>query len=558
MAKLKPSRPSPAPRIVPPSIARATPLEKWSALILVVGTLAFAHRLEAFSVLNMQIGGGADPRLIHTICEHWLQVFRGQAVIASPHYFYPQLGTLGYTDAMLGQGALYALARGSGMEMFNAYNFMLVSMDTLNVLATLALLHYGLRLRLPGAAFGAALFAVNSPKLAQIGHAQLLLVFPLALALWAVVDLAKRPKFGWQTLALGAAFGACVSLQVWSSFYNAWFFCFWLMLAGLLTLVHRETRATVLTTLRHHWPAVLVAVWVLYQCLMPFARIYQPVAEQLGWRTYAEVMEMLPQPLSYFSMGETSIVWGWLPHVFPQFTQLPMPWEHYMGVGIVPWLAVIAVLLAAVRSVQRHQATAMERWLLLVIASSLLLLLVPIRLGDFSLWRGLYDYFPGGKAIRSVTRVILVAMLPIAIVAATLLDRLLAQAARSQHLRLWTGVLFAVVVFATVEQGRHLPGHIPTEERARVAEIAAQIDPQRCTSFFVRTSTTGPETEIDLQTMAMLAAMQTGVPTLNGYSGKYPYGWDMERIRDPGYLDRVREWRMRNGLRATPCVAWVR
>ena len=149
-------------------------------------------------------------------------------------------------------------------------------------------------------------------------------------------------------------------------------------------------------------------------------------------------------------------------------------------------------------------------------------------------------------------------MLPIAIVAATLLDRLLAQAARSQHLRLWTGVLFAVVVFATVEQGRHLPGHIPTEERARVAEIAAQIDPQRCTSFFVRTSTTGPETEIDLQTMAMLAAMQTGVPTLNGYSGKYPYGWDMERIRDPGYLDRVREWRMRNGLRATPCVAWVR
>ena len=32
----------------------------------------------------------------------------------------------------------------------------------------------------------------------------------------------------------------------------------------------------------------------------------------------------------------------------------------------------------------------------------------------------------------------------------------------------------------------------------------------------------------------------------------------MEKLRAPGYLDRVREWRFRTRLQAPPCVAWLR
>ena len=563
MAKAKSSKASSVPassvavRFVP-ALPVASPWEICAAVALLVGAFTLYHRLEVFSALDMHIGGGADPRLIHSICEHWLQVFRGQADIASPHFFFPQQGTLGYTDAMLGHGMLYALGRGLGLEMFRAYNFMLLMTDVLNVLAIVGFLRLGLRLRLLGAAFGAVLFVFNSAKLAQIGHAQMLLLFPLPLAAWALVELTRRSKFGWPTLALGGAVGLCLSLQVWSSFYNAWFFGFWLLLFGLLALAQRETRGALLEALRHHWPAALVALAVLYKCLVPFANIYQPVAEQLGWRSYEEVMAMLPQPLSYFSMGEQSLVWGWLPHAFPQFDALPTPWEHRMGVGLVPWLAMLAMLGVSVRAMVRKNATRTDRWLLLVIASALVLLLIPIRLGDASLWRWFYDNFPGGKALRSVTRVMLVAALPMAIVAAAALDRFLAWLPQSPHKPLLGGALAVLLVFATVEQARAMPGHVPTEERARVAEIAAQVSPERCQAFIVQTSTTGPEAEIDLQTMAMLAAMQTGVPTLNGYSGKYPYGWDMEKIRAPGYLDRVREWKGRSGLRGSLCVAWVR
>ncbi len=561
MAKAKPNQNTRLRAVaVPPSPRPAPPTRReWaSALVLLLGAFAFYHRIEVFSALDMQIGGGADPRLIHAICEHWLQVFRGQADIASPHFFYPQQGTLGYTDAMLGQGALYALARGLGLEMFRAYNFMLTATDALNAAVMLAFLHLGLRVRLPAAAFGAVLLAFNSAKLAQIGHAQLELLFALPLALWALTDLARRPAFSWVSLALGAAFGGCVALEIWSSFYNGWFFCFWLLIAGLLALAQRETRGAMLTALRHHWPAIPVALAVLYKCLKPFANIYQPVAEQLGWRSYEEVMAMLPQPLSYFSMGDGALVWGWLPKTFPQFDAMPTPWEHRMGIGLLPWLAVLVALALGIRAIARQQAKPLDRWLVLLVVSALVLLLLPIRLGDASLWRWFYDNFPGARAMRSVTRVILVAMLPMAIAAALLVDRLRAGASASAHARLWTGLLAVAVLFATVEQGRSVPGHIPAEERSRIAEIAAQIDPQRCTAFFVRTSTTGPESEIDLQTMAMLAAMQTGVPTLNGYSGKYPYGWDLEKMRAPGYLDRVREWRIRSGLRTPVCVAWVR
>ncbi len=552
-ARLRPIQAPPPPRQPP-----AMRIEWASALALLVGAFALYHRIELFSALDMQIGGGADPRLIHTICEHWLQVFRGQAQVASPHFFFPQAGTLGYTDAMLGQGALYALVRGLGLEMFKAYDFMLAATDALNLLAMLGFLHRGLHLRLPAAAFGAVLLALNSAKLAQIGHAQLELLFPLPLALWALLTLARLPRFSWRTLALGAAIGGCLALEIWSSFYNGWFFSFWLLIAGLVALAQRETRVALLAGLRTHALAIPAALAVLYACLKPFANIYQPVAEQLGWRSYEEVMAMLPQPLSYFSMGDAAHVWGWLPKTFPQFNALPTPWEHRMGIGLVPWLALLVALGLAVRALVRHNATPWHRWVLLLGVSALVLLLLPIRLGDASLWRWFYDNFPGARAIRSVTRVILVAMLPLAIVAAALLDRLLAQAQLRRHARLWTGALAALAVFAVVEQSRVIAGHTPTEERARVAEIAAQLDPARCPAFIVRTTTTGPESEIDLQTMAMLAAMQSGVPTLNGYSGKYPYGWDLEKIRASGYLDRVREWGMRTGQRGALCVAWVR
>ncbi len=554
MAKAKPRS---APHAVAPLLP-ASRADRWTALVLLLGGFLLYHRIEVFSGLEMQIGGGADPRLIHTVCEHWLQVFGGHADVASPHIFWPQQGTLGYTDAMFAHGALYALARCLGVEMFQAYNFMLLSIDALNLAATFALLRVGLRVRMPAAAFGAVVFALNSAKLSQIGHAQLQALFPLPIALLALILLARRPRLSWPTFALGAVFGGCIALEIWSSYYNGWFFCFWLLIAGILALAQRETRGTALATLRLHWPALLVALAVLDVALLPFARIYQPVAEQLGMRDYDEVRAMLPQPLSYFSMGEASLVWGWLPKVFPQFNALPTPWEHRMGIGLVPVLAFVAALAVTSRAVLRRNASVADRWLLLLIASALVFLLLPIRLGNDSLWRWFFDNFPGAGALRSVTRIMLVAALPLALIAAMLADRLLQRAQTSVWRTAWVSALAALAVFGIVEQTRKLPGHIPAEERARIAEIAGQITSRPCVAFVVKTTSTGPESEIDLQTMAMLAAMRTGVPTLNGYSGKYPYGWDLEKMRAPGYPDRIREWLMRNHESARICVATVK
>ena len=546
-----------APRQAPTSPLPRASKREWSlALIFVAAAFALYHRIEVFSGLETQIGGGADPRLIHSLCEHWLQVFRGQAQVASPHFFYPQTGTLGYTDAMLGHGVLYAMARGAGLEMFQSYNFMLVAVDALNLAATVALLRLGLRLRPTAAALGAVLFSLNSAKLAQIGHAQLQLLFPLALALWILVTLARPLRARWHAPLLGAAFGACIGLQIWSSYYNGWFFCFWLLIAGLFSLIQRETRTVVLGALRVNWLAVPVALLVLYLTLAPFARIYQPVAEQLGMRDYTEVLAMLPQPLSYFSMGDGALIWGWLPRVVPAFGALPTPWEHRMGLGLTIWLALLAATALSVRALARRNATALDRWTLLLIASAIVFLLLPLRLGDASLWRWFFDHFPRAGALRSVTRLILVGALPLTVIASLLAQRLLPWA--QTRGRAWLALAALIGVFAALEQTRTLGAHVPKEERAWIAEIAAQVNPAKCSAFVVFTDSAGPASEIDLQTMAMLAAMQTGVPTLNGYSGKYPYGWDLEKMRAPGYTDRIREWRMRTELRTPVCGARVK
>jgi hypothetical protein len=79
-----------------------------------------------------------------------------------------------------------------------------------------------------------------------------------------------------------------------------------------------------------------------------------------------------------------------------------------------------------------------------------------------------------------------------------------------------------------LEQGVGGSTFDPAASRADVQRLAAQVGPG-CQGFFYGPAT-GSEPSWKYQIDAMWAALERGIPTVNGYSGNVPPGWALEPV----------------------------
>jgi hypothetical protein len=120
----------------------------------------------------------------------------------------------------------------------------------------------------------------------------------------------------------------------------------------------------------------------------------------------------------------------------------------------------------------------------------------------------------------------------------------------------------ALVLLCLLEQGRTLPTFDRYESRARIAQVAERVPPG-CAAFFVSRTVTAPSgpdwpTQLD----AMWAALATGVPTVNGYSGGWPPGWDLDADEQEAggaapLAEELAGWLARHGV-PRHRVCWIR
>lgn len=132
-----------------------------------------------------------------------------------------------------------------------------------------------------------------------------------------------------------------------------------------------------------------------------------------------------------------------------------------------------------------------------------------------SLWLNFYDKIPGGIGIRAVGRVVLFLLIPAVLGLAMLVQFL-------EH-RQWTMAASILVLVCILEQGVTTESVDAAEGRANVASLVRQVDPRQ-EAFYYRP---GPNpARFIYQLDAMWASLATGVPTINGYSGYHPPGWE--------------------------------
>ena len=516
-----------------------TALRVWPAIVAWVAGMWLALGPTWASGFARVQGDLSDARLNNYILEHgyrWLLRMPGDRMLWSPPMFFPTQNTGAYSDILLGVAPLYWPWRALGLAPDTSYQMWMLSVASLNYVLAVVCCRRLLHVDWPAAALGAFVFAFGSIRIAQLLHAQLIGQFYWLIALYAIARLMARGSGAsdpstptvrdWLWTGVIAA---CVVLQVYGGYYEGWFLAFVLVLGVLWAFALPATRPALASLGRRVWKAAVVVLCLGALALVPLAQPYIHAARTVGLRPYGMVTAYLPRVSSWLFEGSASVLYGWVAR-YPLFSAIPEPTEHHLGLG----LATTAVACAGLWHTRRQPLTQ-----LMIVCAATIVGLATYWPNGMSAWIIVYRFVPGAAAVRGVSRIALVLLVPAGVGAAL-------WAQRWQRRPLLVG---GVALLMAAEQWQSLPAYDKALARARVSAVAQAIPPD-CPAFLY-VPREGQGDPWLYQTDAMWASMETGVPTVNGYSGNVPPGWTFYRnmegsgSSDSAVTQALRAWASR-------------
>ncbi len=485
-----------------------------------------------------------DTRHLNFVLEHghrWL-FGGGQVALLSPPVFFPEPGTAAYSELLLGVLPFYSPWRAAGFAPDTAFQLWMLTVGALNFAAGTVFFRRGLRLDALPAACAAFLFSFGGARLSQLNHQHLLPHFYTLVALYGLVRLfdARAPR---RPATYAALFFGGLVLQVYATYLYGWFLGFGLFVAAGWALAKPDTRRELASALVKHRLPLVLGVALSAVALVPLGAAYWTAAKSVGLRDFSEAEGMLPRVQSWLYQGPDNWLFGWLAR-FSTFSQLPVEGEHRIGLG--PLTTVVVGL-----TFWKERSRPLVR--LLALATGTLVLGTMMYRWHFSPWRWVFGAVPGAAAIRAVCRVGLMLAVPASVAVGLFLQRLGGSGRK--------GWALAVAAGCVLEQGQSLGSYSRDELRARARAVASQVGPG-CAAFFHAEAGGGRSRE-EIQLDAMWAALDTGVPTVNGYSSNFPPGWDLldARIDEPaGGRARLRSaldrWAASRSVSASS-ICWV-
>jgi hypothetical protein len=220
---------------------------------------------------------------------------------------------------------------------------------------------------------------------------------------------------------------------------------------------------------------------------------------------------------------------------------LPMEHEHRLSLGVVTPLLCAAGLWARRRDWGIRTIMALPVVLVMTVTWWKLPGIPP-------LWKIVYENVPGADALRMVTRMGMLLIIPAAIGFALALDSLLSRGRPAVR-----SAAIILALFCLMEQFTATPSYDKQATRDRVARLARKIDPKSRVFFYSRGGPGAPPPWLS-HLDAMWAGLAAEKPTVNGYTARLPPHWPFRdnEILASGDLPRcrlaIRAWAARHGL----------
>ncbi|WP_088954498.1 hypothetical protein [Variovorax sp. HW608] len=480
-------------------------------LLFLIGV--FCYLLRATDWFRAVPGDIGDARFNSVILEHLYQWVRGDtASLWSPTFFYPARGTLAFSDNHFGTGPVYVLFRFLGLSREHAFDAWFAVGFALNFGAMYVVLR---RLRFDSfaAAVGAFVYTFAPPLLAQEVHAQLTYRFALPFAYLAFIQFSETRSA--QDLARLVAW---VAVQFFCSIYLGVFTGYLLVASAVAMLVPAlrpfPASSISMPAMRGGIMRPLVLALMAAVAVAVLLLRYLRISHSYGIsRSIAEIMSMLPRPQSYLVADRAEVY----RQILETGAQIPARGEHQLFFGFIPILLVLCALLTANNKAPLHR----RRLLAFSFATLAILVAATLYVDGHSFYAMLLKV-PGISSIRAVSRIGLVMMLPVAIMAA-----IGAEGLRRNPAPASTAAAAAVVLGLLLETLAYRPGNASIEQwRSRIAPLEQAVAGASLKSgSIVYVTGRSEEPYMMAELDAMIFAQDHRVPTLNGYSGYEPPGY---------------------------------
>ncbi len=531
--------------------------------LVCTAVLALFFRHFLYSHFDQVAGDLGDNRFVIAILEHWRAVARGQASFPSPNFFWPIRGALGYSESLFLLALPYELARSTGADPYLSFEIALVIGKAVGFFSMLWLMRSVIGVSRSVALFSAALFTLSNLYYISIRHSQLIAVALLPLLSGFAVRSWRQQSPSRHSAPLYAcAAGVILALILFTSYYIGWF----AVLSGLTVLgvtlcseiaVNRSLspcRAWFLH-IRERRRELLAAALAFFVALGPFLVTYLPVWKRIGGRTFFEVLNYVPAPADVLNLGPDNWLWsGALQRFVPAMAERAAIEEMRIGwppFSLAFFLAgAVVSLVGAARNCRRGELPRGRFTALAAVlsASCLALWALCLRLGDQTLWQFVFRLVPGASGIRVPARLSYVWSLPAIIVVSLSLERFV----RANRRRSGAFAAFACCAVLLAEQANSYPTHQISRKSEDRLLGRIEAPPAGCASFVATRPAAAGREFFAHQIDAMLLARRHNLPTVNGYSGSVPDGWNLMFV-DNQYLDHVRSWARGNNITEGLC-----
>ncbi len=559
--------------------------------------LAYVFRLADGTFWTTGAGDWIDPYFINALLEHWYRSATTFSDPSSPPMYFPATKTLGYSHGLILFAAFYGLCR-PFLHPFQAYNLTLLLVIAVGIGSLYLLLRKFFRLAFIEALLLSAFFfssrnVINGGTGVWSQRASVFLI-PAILCILC----ASTRTGGWVQLMLTGLAGLLATLLFTQDFYTAQFaWLFVVLLAPAVLLI--ENQATLRGRIVALWNGdrrllaravllvtILTTLWTAFVLLYGGGTVqilglkitshdwWRPALVTIaalgvlckmrgGIRVHTTVKAWRPW-LSALALGAVAgcavFIWIYLAayreqRAFPEdqlisalVTRHPASWHTVMDVirdldgydstrtfTLVFALTVLAWIPGF--GVERG----LRRYFTWLAAVSLIVLLIPLRFNELSLWQTVFAPLPGFSVIRDPKRIIPLYELTATLVLALILTRLHARSA----FRVIAGA-FVCVLLVTARNPERFDFLRPIPIFARWVEAPIDID-RSCRSFFIKAGSPEYRSRSDNTWSlygidSIFVSLNHSLPTLNGYSAWYPRGWTFTDPGDRNYTAAVQQW----------------
>jgi hypothetical protein len=514
------------------------------------------------SKFRIMAGDEGDALVVATLHEHVYQSLLGRASLLNPPFYFPTKGVLGFTDAFLLNQIFYAPLRALGVEQLLAVELMWMALTIMGGVAFALLLNRLFLVRAWLAILSGGLFAFSHALYLKIIHSQHLAIHFLPIVGLLALSALLRERPPARTAVFAFAAGLLYGLVFTTGFYMPWFFTFFLLFA--LPVFAFCYRATLADYARAHRRRLIVAAvggsvgFGIGAALL--LSIYGPAIATLRGMSASQYLVNAATFRDIINVSGGNLLWGALlrtTQIIP-LNRLGLT-EIHLAVTPLLVLATIAGTLLLVRDRNRSAYARIAAALCVAILFgyfAVYLCTISFR-GTTSLFLALQKFVPGAIAIRVGFRSQVLSAMFITLAFAVAAEAYLRLAERRAPVRASADRVRSLAILLlggvlALEQVDLMSLSFADREKEAAIVASAPQPPASCRAFAIYNDGSRMLQAIHID--AMRLAQRFGIPTVNGYSGGNPIGWDLSNVWEPDYPDRVRRWARDKGVAGPLCL----